>query len=360
MQRQDGEQAERQDAAGGRIWQGRAHGARGREEPEIYNDACLRHPLPLMKLASYKDGSRDGQLVVVSRDLSQALYATGVASRLRQVLDDWNFLAPQLQDLAHTLDHGKARHAFPFDPAMCMAPLPRAARWVQAGAYPAARERQLVGLGQPVPETLRSLPELQDRPADLGLGARQDLAVRTLDAGVDHEIHWAVLTGDIAAGATPEQALEGVRLVGLLNAWTLRETPGGAAASLPAGWAPVLVTLDELDGAWMRGRLGLRVDLRLNGQRVAQLASGEGQHWHVGQLLAMLARERPIASGTVLSCGPIGAADAAGGVASGAERPAEAGAPRWLDDGDQIEIEASDAQGHPVFGPLQQAVVLRA
>ncbi|MDP4302700.1 fumarylacetoacetate hydrolase family protein [Leptothrix discophora] len=312
-----------------------------------------------MKLASYKDGSRDGQLVVVSRDLTQALHATGIASRLQAVLDDWNFLAPQLQDLAHTLNHGKARHAFPFDPAMCMAPLPRAPRWVQAGAYPAARERQCVGLGQAVPDSLRSAPLLRERPSDLGLGARQDLSVRSLDGGIDHEVHWAVLTGDIAAGATPDQALEGVRLVGLVNAWSLRETADGAAASLPAGWAPALVTLDELEGAWMRGRLGLRIGLRVNGQREAQLASGEGQHWHVGQLLSMLARERPIVTGTVLSCGPIGAADASAGVASRAECIAEAGSPRWLEEGDLVEVEALDAQGHPVFGPLRQSVVVR-
>ncbi len=312
-----------------------------------------------MKLASYKDGSRDGQLVLVSRDLTQALYATGIASRLREVLDDWNFLAPQLQDLSQVLNHGKARHVFPFDPAMCLAPLPRAARRIEAQAYPAARERQCIGLGLPVPETLRSRPLLRERAADLGLGARQDLAVRSLDGGIDHEVQWAVLTGDIAAGASPDQALEGVRLVGLVNAWAQREATDDAAPGLPPGWAPALVTLDELEGAWMRGRLGLRIDLRLNGRRVAQLASGEGQHWHVGQLLAMLARDRPIATGTVLSCGPIGAAEAAAGVASRAESPAEADAPRWLEDGDQVEIEAVDAQGHPVFGPLSQAVVLR-
>ena len=79
-----------------------------------------------MKLATYKDGSRDGQLVVVSRDLSTAHYATGIANKLQQVLDDWGFIAPQLVDLYETLNLGKTRHAFPFDPAMCMAPLPRA------------------------------------------------------------------------------------------------------------------------------------------------------------------------------------------------------------------------------------------
>ena len=82
-----------------------------------------------MKLATYKDGSRDGQLVVVSRDLATAHYATGIAAKLQQVLDDWNFMSPQLQDLYDTLNQGKARHAFPFDPKMCMAPLPRAYQW---------------------------------------------------------------------------------------------------------------------------------------------------------------------------------------------------------------------------------------
>ena len=75
-----------------------------------------------MKLATYKDCSRDGQLVVVSRDLSMACYATGIANRMQQVLDDWSYMAPQLQDLSHELNHGKSRHAFPFDPQRCMAP----------------------------------------------------------------------------------------------------------------------------------------------------------------------------------------------------------------------------------------------
>ena len=87
-----------------------------------------------MKLATYKDGSRDGQLVVVSRDLSTAHYATGIAGKMQQVLDDWNFLSPQLQDLYVTLNQGKARHAFAFDPRQCMAPLPRAGLWAEGAA----------------------------------------------------------------------------------------------------------------------------------------------------------------------------------------------------------------------------------
>ena len=88
-----------------------------------------------MKLATLKDGSRDGQLVVVSRDLASAHYATGIASRMQQVLDDWGFMSPQLQDLYDALNAGRARHAFPFDPAQCMAPLPRAYQWADGSAY---------------------------------------------------------------------------------------------------------------------------------------------------------------------------------------------------------------------------------
>jgi fumarylacetoacetate (FAA) hydrolase len=97
--------------------------------------ACSEGTEDTMKLATYKDGSRDGQLVVVSRDLGQAHYATGIASRMQQVLDDWSYMAPQLQDLYHLLNSGKAPHAFAFDPRQCMAPLPRAYQWADGSAY---------------------------------------------------------------------------------------------------------------------------------------------------------------------------------------------------------------------------------
>ena len=106
-----------------------------------------------MKLATYKDGSRDGQLVVVSRDLTTAHYATGIANRLQQALDDWNFISPQLQDLYDTLNHGKARHAFPFDPTLCMAPLPRAYQWADGSAYLNHVELARASRGAEVPES---------------------------------------------------------------------------------------------------------------------------------------------------------------------------------------------------------------
>jgi fumarylacetoacetate (FAA) hydrolase len=314
-----------------------------------------------MKLASYRDGSRDGQLVVVSRDLSMALYANGIASRLQQVLDDWNFLSPQLQDLSLTLNHGKARHAFAFDPAMCLAPLPRAPRWVRASAYLGPLERACRARGVEPPARLKSEPVLRAAASDLFVGATQDVVFRSAAAELDFEAQWAVAITDIAAGAGPEQALDGVRLVGLLNDWTQRALAD--VESVPAGWAPVMVTLDELGDAWQRGRLALQVEIRRNGQRHARLASGEGMQFHVGQLLATLARQRALTAGTLLSSGAIGQEGAQpAGCASLMEARVLATAagkplPAYLQDGDDVQIDAVAADGQSVFGALTQNVV---
>lgn len=42
-----------------------------------------------MKLATFKDGTRDGQLAVAARDLKIAHIADGIAPTLQAALDDW-------------------------------------------------------------------------------------------------------------------------------------------------------------------------------------------------------------------------------------------------------------------------------
>ena len=153
-----------------------------------------------MKLATYKDGSRDGQLVVVSRDLSQAHYASNIANRLQQVLDDWNYLAPQLQDLSDTLNNGRARHAFPFDPEMCQAPLPRAYQWVDGSAYLNHVELVRKARGAEVPESFYSDPLMVQGGSDDLQGACAPIACANLDWGLDFEAELAVITGDIPQG----------------------------------------------------------------------------------------------------------------------------------------------------------------
>ena len=147
-----------------------------------------------MKLATYKDGSRDGQLLVVSRDLSTAHYATGIADRMQQVLDDWNFISPQLQDLYATLNDGKARHAFPFDPAMCMAPLPRAYQWADASAYLNHVELVRLARHSEVPANYYTDVLMYQGGSDDFLGPCQDAPFPDASWGIDFEAEVAVQT----------------------------------------------------------------------------------------------------------------------------------------------------------------------
>ena len=136
-----------------------------------------------MKLATYKDGSRDGQLVVVSRDLASAHYASGIATRLQPVLDDWNFLSPQLEELSQTLNHGKARHAFPFDPRLCMAPLPRAYQWADGSAFINHVELVRKARSAEVPASFYTDPLMYQGGSDDFIGACDDIVCASTEHG---------------------------------------------------------------------------------------------------------------------------------------------------------------------------------
>ncbi len=316
-----------------------------------------------MKLASLNDGSRDGQLVVVSRDLSHAHFANGIASRLQQVLDDWNFVSPPLEDLYTTLNQGKARHAFAFDPRQCLAPLPRAGQWVSGGAYPRTEDA----------DTAPATSPRQVRGAsDHFLGACAQAVFASEAAGIDCGAGLAAITGDVPLGADVEQALDGVRLLMLANSWTLRQVEAaeralGAAPlhSQPAtAFSPVAVTPDELGQAWAGGRVQGVLDVQRNGRRLGRLDPAAGMAFHFGQLIAHLARTRGLRAGSLVGTGPVLGGDAQHGFAcladqhaaqaQGAEpTPAPAD---WLQFGDTVRIELLNAQGHSVFGAIEQDV----
>jgi fumarylacetoacetate (FAA) hydrolase len=323
-----------------------------------------------MKLATYRDGSRDGQLVVVSRDLASAHFATGIATRLQQVLDDWNFLSPQLEDLSTTLNHGKARHAFAFDPRLCMAPLPRAYQWADGSAYLSHAERVWHARGSEVPETLRSDPLMYQGGSDDFLGPTEDAVFRDPEAGIDFEAELAVVTGDLPMGVAPAQALEGVRLLMLANDWTLRHlVPAelgkalGLVQSKPAtAFSPVAVTADELGEAWHGGRVRLTVSVAWNGKTVGLLEAGEGMHFHFGQLLAHLARTRRVRAGSIVGGGTVSNADANRGYGCIAEKRAletlDTGSAKtgFMQYGDSVRIEVKGRDGVSVFGAIEQQV----
>ncbi len=332
-----------------------------------------------MKLATYKDGSRDGQLVVVSRDLSTAHYATGIAGRLQQALDDWNFIAPQLQDLYETLNLGKARHAFPFDPQRCMAPLPRTGQWADGSAYLNHVDIVRRSRGAPVPDDMTTVPCLYQLPSDAFLGACDSIALELEDLGLDFEAEVVAITGDVARGAGPEQALEGVRLLMLANDITLRELVpvetakgfGFCQAKPATAFSPVAVTPDELGEAWNEGRVHLPLSVTWNGRKVGMNDAGTDMAFHFGQLIAHLCGMRPVQAGTLVGSGSVSNMPIEGkggrlewpkGYSCIAEKRAIEttldGKPstEFMQFGDTIRIEMKGKDGQSLFGAIDQQI----
>jgi fumarylacetoacetate (FAA) hydrolase len=323
-----------------------------------------------MKLASYKDGSRDGQLVVVSRDLGTAHCATAIATRLQQVLDDWGFLSPQLEDLYTTLNQGKARHAFAFEPGRCMAPLPRAFQWADGSAFINPIELVRKARGVEVPESFYSDPLMYRGGSDDFLGPRDEIVCASEEWGVDFEAEVAVVTGDVAMGTAPDAALDGIRLLMLANDVSLRNLiPAelakgfGFVQSKPAtAFSPVAVTPDELGAAWQGGRVHLKLESVWNGKRVGLCDAGAEMSFHFGQLIAHLCKTRNVRAGSIIGSGTASNHDWSLGYSSIAEKRAietiETGAPKteFMRYGDMIRIEMKGADGMSVFGAIEQTV----
>ncbi len=342
-----------------------------------------------MKLATYKDGSRDGQLVVVSRDLSQAHYATGIADTLQQVLDDWGFMSPQLQDLYDALNRAgdgassgrKSAHPFPFDPAQCMAPLPRAYQWADGSAFINHVELVRLARNSEVPANYYTEPLMYQGGSDDFLGPRDDSPVPSEAFGIDFEAEVAVVTGDVPMGSTPDQALDGIRLVMLANDWSLRHLIPDELAkgfgffqSKPAtAFSPVAVTLDELGDSWNKGRLHLTIQSQWNGRTVGRCDAGGEMTFHFGQLIAHICKTRNVRSGSIVGSGTVsnratevdGKKEWTKGYSCIAEKRAietiQDGKPAtdYMKFGDTIRIEMKGKDGGSMFGAIDQTVVKR-
>ena len=323
-----------------------------------------------MKLATLKDGSRDGQLAVVARDLGTAHHATGIASTMQQLLDDWNFIAPQLEDLYATLNGGKARHAFAFEPRQCMAPLPRAYQWADGSAYLNHVELVRKARGAEMPASFYEDPLMYQGGSDDFLGPTDDAPFGSVEWGIDFESEVAVVTGDVAIGTVSGLALESVRLLMLVNDWSLRNLiPAELAQGFgflqgkPAtAFGPVAVTPDELGAAWQGGRVHLPLRSVWNGQQVGLSDAGAEMHFHFGQLIAHLARTRRLRAGSIVGSGTVSNKAGAQGYSCVAEKRAietiETGAAltAYLQFGDTIRIEMFGRDGQSVFGAIEQRV----
>jgi len=323
-----------------------------------------------MKLATYKDGSRDGQLVVVSRDLTTAHYASGIATRLQQLLDDWNFVSPQLEDLYQTLNNGKARHAFEFEPAKCMAPLPRAYQWADGSAFINHVELVRKARNAEVPESFYTDPLMYQGGSDDFIGARDPIVCPNPEWGIDFESEVAVITSDVPMGTSADAALEGVRLVMLANDVSLRNLIPAELAkgfgffqSKPAtAFSPVAATPDELGDAWRGGRVHLNLESVWNGKRVGLCSAGEEMTFHFGQLIGHICKTRNVRAGSIVGSGTVSNKDWSRGYSCIAEKRAietiEGGEPKtaFMQHGDTIRIEMKGLDGASVFGAIEQTV----
>ena len=335
-----------------------------------------------MKLATYKDGSRDGQLVVVSRDLGTAHYATGIASKMQQVLDDWGFISPQLQDLYDQLNSGRARHAFPFDPAQCMAPLPRAYQWADGSAYINHVELVRKARNSEVPESFYTDPLMYQGGSDDFIGPCDDVVVPSEAMGIDFEAEIAVITGDVKMGTTADQALDGIRLVMIANDVSLRNLIPAELAkgfgffqSKPAtAFGPVAVTLDELGDAWDHGRVNLTVQSTWNGRKVGMCDAGPEMTFHFGQLIAHIAKTRNVRAGSIVGSDTVsnkgveqnGRMEWPKGYSCIAEKRCietiQDGKPStdFMKFGDTIRIEVKGKDGASIFGAIDQTIAAPA
>ncbi len=333
-----------------------------------------------MKLASLKDGSRDGRLLVVRADLERAVMAETVHT-LQAALDDWAEVAPKLAREADALARHAREDAFSFDANHCLAPLPRAYQWADGSAYVNHVALVRKARGAEMPESFWSEPLMYQGGSDAFLGPRDPIVMAEESWGIDFEAEVAVILDDVPMGATREEAAAAIRLVLLVNDVSLRNLiPGelskgfGFFQSKPSCAAsPVAVTPDALGEAWDGGKVKLPMLVSLNGEPFGKAEAGEDMTFDFPALIAHAARTRRLSAGTIVGSGTVSNRDAEGGpgkpVAEGGrgysciaeQRTVETllhGAAKtpFLRFGDTLRIEMQDGQGRSIFGAIEQVV----
>jgi fumarylacetoacetate (FAA) hydrolase len=333
-----------------------------------------------MKLATMKDGSRDGTLALVSRDLSRIVAVPEIAPTLQSVLDAWDATAPRLEQLYAQLNEGKVTRAVAFDPRLAHSPLPRAYQWADGSAYVNHVELVRRARGATMPAEFWTDPLMYQGGSDGFLAPMDDMVFPDEAWGIDFEAEVAVITGDVPMGATPHEAGSHVRLLMLVNDVSLRSLiPAelgkgfGFLQGKPASsFSPVAATPDELGTAWHDGKLHLPLITHLNDALFGHPDAGVDMTFGFPQLIAHAAKTRALAAGTIIGSGTVsnkegdgpGRPAASGGVGYSCiaeQRTVEtilAGKPStpFLRFGDRVRIEMLDDKGRSIFGAIEQTV----
>ena len=328
-----------------------------------------------LRVATRRNGRRDGELMLVSPSGQRWLPAGAEAPTLQGLLDDWQTLAPRLEHRRRTLDSSGWQHAEAFNPRQCMAPLPRAYQWADASVYRNHARLIYQWRKEPIPPRYEEEPLVYQGGSDVMLGPEDDIVAVDEAHQIDFEAEVGVITTDVPMGASVEQAARSIALVVLLNDVSLRGLIPAELAkgfgfyqSKPAtSFAPIAVTPHALGEGWRNGMLDMRVRVEVNGERFGEPHANSEVIFNFPQIIAHLARTRSLVAGSIIGAGTVSNADPASGSACITEarvrEQLDGVAPErlsaYLRDGDQVRIEARSPTSDSLFGAINQRVVLR-
>jgi len=334
-----------------------------------------------MKLATLRDGTRDGHLVLVSRDLARCIPATEVARNLQAALDDWAALAPKLEALASALDADPSLGK-PFEQDACHSPLPRAYQWADGSAYINHVELVRKARGAEVPESFYHDPLMYQGGSDAFLDPTGNIPLGDVARGCDMEGEVCVIVDDVPMGVSADDATGHIKLIMLANDVSLRGLiPGELAKGFgffqskpPTAFTPVCVTPDELGDAWRDCVVHLPLIVDYNDAPLGRPNAGVDATFNLAQLVAHAARTRPLTAGTIVGSGTVSNQDSDGGPGRPCSEGGvgysciaeirmietiQNGAPKtpFMSPGDRVRIEMHDGEGRSIFGAIQQEIV---
>ncbi len=334
-----------------------------------------------MKLATLKNDTRDGQLVVVSRDLSRCTSATDIAPTLQAALDNWSSSKPKLEALSERLNSGSLDDVQKFNEAACASPLPRAYQWADGSAYVNHVELVRKARNAEMPATFWTDPLMYQGGSDTFLNPHDDISIEQEAWGVDFEGEVAVITGDVPMGASLDQAADEIRLLMLVNDVSLRglipaelgKGFGFFQAKPSSAFSPVCVTPDELGENWKDGKLHLPLLVDYNKQSFGVVEAGDDMTFSFPELVAHAAKTRPLGAGAIVGSGTVSnkldggpgkpVVEGGRGYACIAEirmiETIETGNAKtnFMRFGDTVRIEMKDADGQSIFGAIDQTFV---
>ncbi|WP_440873873.1 fumarylacetoacetate hydrolase family protein [Thalassotalea sp. PLHSN55] len=323
-----------------------------------------------MKLASLKNNTRDGQLVVVNKNLTKAVIVSDIANTMQQALDNWGQIAPLLKEVYFQLNNNEIEDTIDFKQEDCESPLPRAFQWADGSAYVNHVELVRKARGAEMPETFWTDPLMYQGGSDAFIGPRDNIDVASTDYGIDFESEVAVITDDVPMAATAQECQDHIKLLMLVNDVSLRNLiPAelakgfGFFGSKPSSaFSPVAVTPDELEGHWDGKKLHLPLTTHLNGELFGQPNCGVDMTFDFPTIVAHAAKTRPLTAGCIVGSGTISNYDRSAGSSCLAEKRmleiVADGKPTtpFMQFGDQVRIEMFDSNGDSIFGAIDQQV----